>query len=314
MAKTCVFIGNELAKYGFPDGHPFSEQRHEAYYSALKSSGLINKCCIRSPINAEISQLQMFHSNDYISKVQHFSEIGSGYLDGGDTPAFPGIFEAASTVVGTTLAAVDDVMRKNCKHAFNPIGGLHHAQQDTASGFCVFNDCGVAIEYLMNKYALKQVLYVDIDAHHGDGVFYSYEDNEKVIFLDFHQDSATLYPGSGKSTEIGKGNARGTKLNIELPPGSSDKEFLNKWKIAKEFIDQYSPEFVLLQCGVDSMSGDPITDMHYSESTHTFVTHELISYANHHCQGRLVALGGGGYNLNNISKGWSAVTETMINA
>ena len=314
MSKTCVFIGDELAKYGFPDGHPFSQQRHEAYYSALKSSGLINQCCIQPPTEASIDQLLLFHSQDYISKVQLFSEKGSGYLDGGDTPAFPGIFEAASVVVGTTLAGIDAVMQKNCNNAFNPIGGLHHAQRQMASGFCVFNDCGVAIEYLKSNYALQQILYVDIDAHHGDGVFYSYEDDEQLIFLDFHQDSRTLYPGSGKSTEMGKGNARGTKLNIEMPPGSTDEVFLNKWNHAKEFIEQYTPEFVLLQCGVDSMSGDPITDMHYSESTHQFVTLELMRYAKQKCKGRFVAFGGGGYNLENISKGWTAVTETMVNA
>lgn len=314
MAKTCIFIGDELAKYGFPNGHPFSTQRHEAYHSALKSSGLIDKCCIRSPQIADIEQLQLFHTKEYVSKVQHFSELGSGYLDAGDTPAFPGVYEAAATVVGTAITAVDAVMQKNCKYAFNPIGGLHHARREAASGFCVFNDCGVAIEYLQSRYKLKQILYVDIDAHHGDGVFYSFEDDKQLIFLDFHQDSRTLYPGTGRSIETGKGSARGTKLNIEMPPGSTDDGFLIQWNKAKEFIDQYEPEFVLLQCGVDSMSGDPITDMQYSQSTHRFVTRELISYAESHCEGRLVALGGGGYNLDNISKGWCAVTETMVNA
>ena len=99
-----------------------------------------------------------------------------------------------------------------------------------------------------------------------------------------------------------------------MPPGSTDDEFLNNWTDAKKFIARYTPDFVILQCGVDSMSGDPITDMHYSESTHKYATQELINYAEHHCEGRLIALGGGGYNLNNISKGWLAVTETMVNA
>lgn len=314
MAKTCVFIGDELAKYGFPRGHPFSTQRHSAYHHALKSTGLINSCCICSPQLADIDQLQLFHTREYISKVQHFSELGSGYLDAGDTPAFSGVYEAAAVVVGTTVAAVDAVMQKDCKFAFNPIGGLHHARREMASGFCVFNDCGVAIEHLISKYKLKRILYVDIDAHHGDGVFYSYEDDEQIIILDFHQDSRTLYPGTGKSTEAGKGDAKGTKLNIEMPPGSSDEEFSNQWSKAKDFIEQFAPEFVLLQCGVDSISGDPITNMHYSPSTHRLATQELISYAEYHCEGRLVALGGGGYNLENISKGWVAVTEVMVNA
>lgn len=314
MASTCVFIGDELAKYGFPDGHPFSVDRYAAYHDSLKVSGLIEKCCLHLPQMAGAAQLRLFHTTEYIARVQRLSASGRGYLDAGDTPAFPGVYEAAATVVGTTIAAVDSVMQKDCRHAFNPIGGLHHARRQTASGFCVFNDCAIAIEYLKSVYGLTQILYVDIDAHHGDGVFYSYEDDVQIIFLDFHQHSSTLYPGTGRSTETGKGKAVGTKLNIEMQPQSSDGDFQVQWSKAKAFIDQYAPQFVLLQCGVDSMSGDPITDMQYSRATHEFTTRELICYANTHCQGRLVALGGGGYNLANIRKGWLTVTKTMLEA
>lgn len=313
MAKTCVFLGDELAKYGFPDGHPFSLARHAAYREALQSSGLFDLCCACDPQEAAAEQLQLFHSKEYIARVQHHSESGSGYLDAGDTPAFPGVYKAAATVVGTTLAAADAVMQGDCRHAFNPIGGLHHARRDAASGFCVFNDCGVAVEHLFSAYKLGQILYVDIDAHHGDGVFYSYESDQRVIFLDFHQDGRTLYPGTGRAVETGTGPARGTKLNVEMPPGSNDGMFFEQWEKGRDFIDQFTPEFVLLQCGVDSMKGDPITDLRFSHAVHRFVTHELIDYARRHCEGRLVALGGGGYNLENISKGWTAVTESMIN-
>ena len=313
MAKVCVFVGDKLAAYGFPDGHPFSLQRHDAFYNSLSASGLDKQCCICAPKLADINLLRLFHTKDYIKKVQHLSEKGYGYLDNGDTPAFPGVFESASYVVGTTVAAVDSVMNKKCLRAFNPIGGLHHARRECASGFCVFNDCGVAIDYLQSEYNIKQILYVDIDAHHGDGVFYSYENNEQIVFLDFHQDSRTLYPGTGKAAETGKGSAAGFKLNVEMPPGSNDAVFLKEWENAKQFINRFSPEFILLQCGVDSMKGDPITDMQYSQSTHQFATQELIHYANTHCEGRMVALGGGGYNLDNISKGWLAVTNMLVN-
>ena len=314
MAKTCVFLGEELAKYGFPGGHPFSSDRHAAYKQALESSGLLDRCCIRSPCAASLEQLLQFHSKAYVAQVQHCSAAGRGYLDAGDTPAFPGVYRAAATVVGTTLAAVDAVMNGDCRHAFTPIGGLHHARRNSASGFCVFNDCAVAIEHLFSVYKLDRVLYVDIDAHHGDGVFYSYENDERVVFLDFHQDSRTLYPGTGKATETGTGSAQGTKLNVEMSPGSSDEAFLTQWSRGRDFLDRFAPRFILLQCGVDSMSGDPITDLQFSHAVHGFVTHELIRYADLHCEGKLVAMGGGGYSLGNISKGWTAVTESMLNA
>lgn len=314
MAKTCVFLGEALAAYGFPGGHPFSTARHGTYQEALQGLGLSEECCIREPRQATVEELSRFHDRNYIERVQHLSESGSGYLDGGDTPAFPGVFEAAATVAGTTLAAVDALMRGDCRHAFIPIAGLHHARRNAASGFCVFNDIGVAIEHLFHSHALEQVLYVDIDAHHGDGVFYSYAEDERVIFLDFHQHSATLYPGTGKSEEIGTGRARGRKLNIELLPQSRDEAFFGQWARAREFIERFAPEFVLLQCGVDSLHGDPITELSLSEAVHRRVTEELVEYAGRHCSGRLVALGGGGYNLANIAKGWLAVTASMAGA
>lgn len=314
MAKTCVFLGEALAAYGFPDGHPFSIARHGTYQEALQGLDLSDECCIREPRQATVEELSRFHDRNYIERVQHLSESGTGYLDGGDTPAFPGVFEAAATVAGTTLSAVDALMCGDCRHAFTPIAGLHHARRNAASGFCVFNDIGVAIEHLFHSHGLEQVLYVDIDAHHGDGVFYSYIEDERIIFLDFHQHSATLYPGTGKSGEIGTGRAHGRKLNVELLPQSGDEAFFEQWVHAREFIDQFSPQFVLFQCGVDSLRGDPITDLRLSEAAHRFVTEELIAYANRHCEGRLLALGGGGYNLENISKGWTAVTKSMVNA
>ena len=313
MGKTCVFLGEALAKYGFPGGHPFSTSRHAAYEAALQASGLLSRCCVLAPQQATGEHLRLFHDSEYIKTVSRRSKSGGGYLDGGDTPAFPGIYEAAATVVGTTVAAVDAVMRGDCGQAFNPIGGLHHARRGAASGFCAFNDIGVAIEHLFSAHALTQILYVDIDAHHGDGVYYSYEGDERLIFLDFHQHSETLYPGTGRSDEAGIDQAQGKKLNIELPPGCHDRVFFEQWARAREFIDAFSPQFVVLQCGVDSLDGDPITELCLSQAVHRFVAKELVGYANQHCSGRLVALGGGGYNMENISKGWTAVTEAMLN-
>ena len=161
---------------------------------------------------------------------------GSGYLDAGDTPAFPGVFEAAATVAGTVLAALDDVVRGRCRQAFVPIAGLHHASRDGAAGFCVFNDCGIAIETLRERYAIQRVAYVDIDAHHGDGVFYAFESDPDLIFVDLHEDGRYLYPGTGSVEESGVGSAKGTKLNIPLPPQADDETFFRLWESAERFV------------------------------------------------------------------------------
>lgn len=146
------------------------------------------------------------------------------------------MYEAASFVAGTVCDAIDRIIRKEYQRAFIPIAGLHHARRHIAAGFCVFNDCGVAIEYLRHQHNIQRIAYVDIDAHHGDGVFYSFEDDPELIFADLHEDGHFLYPGTGAATETGKGQAIGTKLNIPMPPHADDDAFMQAWEAVEEFL------------------------------------------------------------------------------
>ena len=189
---------------------------------------------------------------------------GEGFLDAGDTPAWRGVYEAAADVVGATLLASDEIMEGRARRAFVPIAGLHHAARGGAAGFCVFNDCGVAVEMLRHNHGLKRIAYVDIDAHHGDGVYYGFESDPDLIFADIHEDGRYLYPGTGREDEIGRGAAAGTKLNIPVPPGSDDTVFEAEWPQVLEHLRKHEPEFILLQAGADSVEGDPITHMRYS--------------------------------------------------
>jgi len=169
------------------------------------------------PAQASIEELLLFHTPAYVEFVQRSSEQGGGYLDAGDTPSFRGVFEVAACVVGGSLAAAEWIMAGTRRRAFAPIAGLHHAARDRAAGFCVFNDCGIVIEALRRRHGLKRIAYVDIDAHHGDGVYYGFEDDPGVIFADIHESGDTLYPGTGSIAETGRGAAIGTKLNLPLP-------------------------------------------------------------------------------------------------
>jgi acetoin utilization protein AcuC len=203
-------------------------------------------------------------------------------------------------------------MAGQAQHAFVPIAGLHHAGRDHAAGFCVFNDCGVAIEYLRKHHHVQRIAYIDIDAHHGDGVFYAFEADPDLCFVDFHEDGRYLYPGTGAINETGTGVAKGKKLNIPLPMEAKDDVLEKLWSSAEEFIRQSKPDFILLQCGADSLKGDPITHMQYSARTHAFVTQQLCKIADEFSNRRLLALGGGGYNLENIAQAWCAVVEALI--
>jgi acetoin utilization protein AcuC len=310
--SVCVFVGKALAGYHFGDSHPFGPKRHGVFVEALRAQGLDARVRTCKPVPARDEDLALFHTPEYLSKVRKQSITGSGYLDYGDTPAVRGIYGAAAAVVGTTLAAVDQVMAGTCRRAFVPIAGLHHARRDRAAGFCVFNDCGVAIEHLRRHHGVRRIAYVDIDAHHGDGVFYAYEDDPDLRVVDFHEDGRYLYPGSGSLDETGTGAAAGTKMNLPMPPGAGDALFMKLWEPAERFLRETRPEFILLQGGADSLAGDPLTHLQYSEAAHAHATRRLCVLADEYCGGRLVALGGGGYDPDNIARAWIAVVEAML--
>jgi acetoin utilization protein AcuC len=317
MAKqtpACVYVGDDLARYGFGQGHPFGPDRLGAFWKHVQATGLDRRVTQCVPVTTGRDEIERFHTREYVDRVIEQSASGEGFLDCGDTPAFPGIYESACFVVGSVLDAVERLMDGACRHALVPIAGLHHAQRNSAAGFCVFNDCGIAIETLRSRYGLQRIAYVDIDAHHGDGVFYSFEGDPQLIFADLHEDGRFLYPGTGMAEECGKGAAAGTKLNIPMPPDAGDELFFQAWEKAEAFIEGHQPEFILFQCGADSIGGDPITHLHYTPAAHRHATQRLCRLADRYCDGRLLALGGGGYNRSNLALAWTAVLEVLVEA
>ena len=311
-SPVAVVVSDRLARYGFGDGHPFGTDRHAAFVREFEARGLDKRVNILEPRIATEDELRSFHTAAYVDFVRERSASGQGMLDGGDTPAFRGVYEAAACVVGATLNAADAIMQGECSRAFVPIAGLHHAARDRAAGFCVFNDCGVAIEQLRKKSGLERVAYVDIDAHHGDGVFYAFENDASVIFADVHEDGRYLYPGTGGSEETGRGAAQGTKLNLPMAPGSDDAAFARVWPQVTAHLERFAPEFIILQCGADSVEGDPITHLRFTAKTHGFAARELTQLADRLGHGRVLALGGGGYNRANIAQAWNAVVENLL--
>ncbi len=309
----CVYVGESIAHYGFPAGHPFGQNRMAAFWDEMVRRGLDAQVCMCDPISAPRSVIERFHTPAYVDYVQR-RESGGGYLDSGDTPVYPGLYEAAACVVGTSVDAVRRIMAGDCRRAFVPIAGLHHARRDGAAGFCVFNDCGVVIETLRSEHGIRRIAYVDIDAHHGDGVFYAFEDDPLLFFADMHEDGRYLYPGTGAASEQGIGEAAGTKLNLPMPPGADDAVFLEKWGEVERFIDQAQPEFILLQCGADSLRGDPIAHLAYSARAHAHAASRLARLADRHSGGRMLGFGGGGYDLENLAVAWTAVVAALAQA
>jgi len=319
MIEPCrlgISYGHESTLYSFPDGHPLNNSRTELFASSLSEYANSKKenenVSIVSPILATEKELLSFHMQQYVDFVKQSSVRGVGFLDYGDTPSFKGVYEAALYTVGGSLNGLQKILEGKVDHFFNPVGGLHHARKDRAGGFCVFNDCAVAISKALTDLGMTHVAYVDIDAHHGDGVYYGFEDDPHVIIADIHEDGRFLYPGTGTAEETGKGEAKGTKLNIPLPPGAGDELFIEAFdKVMKFLQSSPTPEFVFFQCGADGLEGDPLTHLKYSSSAHSYATKRLHEFVHKACHGRILAMGGGGYNPANVRDAWMAVIEEL---
>jgi acetoin utilization protein AcuC len=311
-AKVLLYAGAELGRYGFGAGHPFSPARLAAFTGRAVQEGLAARCLLPPTVTAAEELIGLFHERAHIELVKERSAHPAGFLDGGDTPAFFGCYEAAAAVVGSAADAARRMARGEAQRAFVPIAGLHHATRDGAAGFCIFNDCGVVIELARQELGIRKVAYVDIDAHHGDGVFYAFEGDPELCFADIHQDGRTLYPGTGFSDETGTGSALGTKLNIGVPPMADDRIFAAAWERVEAHVRAAEPELIVLQCGADSVAGDPLTAMRFSASAHATAARRLCALADELGHGRVLALGGGGYNLDNCAKAWAGVLGALL--
>ncbi len=311
---VALVSGEDIARYGFGAGHPFGTDRHGHFMQEIGAAGLGERLTHLAPRAASRAELEAFHTGEHVDRIERMSQSGEGFLDAGDTPAFRGVFEAASSVVGATLVAVEAMLGGSLRRAFVPIAGLHHAARTHAAGFCVFNDIGVAIEILRSRFGIRRIAYVDIDAHHGDGVFYAFESDPDLRFADIHEDGSTLYPGTGSAQESGSGEAIHTKLNLPLRAGAGDAEFEQAWQRVEAYLRERPSEFIILQCGADSIRGDPITHLQFTPQAHAHAASRLCAIADQEGHGRVLGLGGGGYDRQNLAKAWTAVVRALLDS
>jgi acetoin utilization protein AcuC len=234
--------------------------------------------------------------------------MGDAYLYGlgpGDNPIFPGLFNWSLLVTGATLQAVDFVADGRGEIAFNIAGGLHHAMSARASGFCYINDPVIGIMRLLNRG--KRVAYIDIDAHHGDGVQKAFYGINQVLTISLHETGYTLFPGTGFENEIGEGEGEGYSVNLPFPPYTDDEVYL--WvfeEVVPELVHVFQPDVVVTQLGVDTFYNDPLTNLHFSILGYEKVLKRIKGLAP-----RWVALGGGGYNIFNVVQAWTLAWAVM---
>lgn len=305
--KLYLYVNPILFKYGFPN-HPLTTRRYEYFlkrYNKIKE--MFSDCILEvNDFECDESYLELFHSKGYIEFVKRMSEFGSGFLDYGDTPAYKGVYEVS---LASVCATRDGVLKSlDGGVSINLAGGWHHAFRDRASGFCVFNDIGVAIESIRDR-AVK-ILYIDIDAHHGDGVYYSYESDPNIYIFDIHESPRFLFPGTGFSYEIGSGPAIGTKLNIEMMPGADGQMLLEGVRKLEDFIKDKEFGYVIIQAGTDGLKGDPLTHLEYDVESFIEAVKYFISIAFERGLG-VTLLGGGGYQPEVFGEVWIKIVENV---
>ena len=288
--------------YDFGPGHPFVMSFRELGARLFELS-LTEPTAVdwqRTVAPASMDILTRFHTEGYVQSVERSSHLGRRvWLDSGDTPAFPGCDEAAGRVAQGTVDAVNASIERRGP-AFHPFGGLHHAHPDRASGFCIYNDVALGVREAFER--LGKVAYIDIDAHHGDGVMYGFYNSGKVLDIDFHQDGRTLFPGTGYVHERGGGDGAGLKVNVPLPPGAGDEALLPLFeRIVPPLLEEFRPGLIVLQHGVDGHAGDPLAQLQYTPRGYSTVVSRLLRLASDLCHGRLVVTGGGGYDPLNVS-------------
>jgi acetoin utilization protein AcuC len=265
------------------------------------------------PRQATREELLLFHDQDYVDLIEDVSKSGEGFLDLGDTPAFEGCYEASALAAGASLSAVDAVMSGKAKHAMNIAGGLHHAHPSRASGFCIFNDPAITIAYLKKKYAIEKILYLDVDAHHGDGVMYGFYSDAGVLDIDFHEDGHHLFPGTGSTEETGEGEAVGTKVNVPLLPFTGNEPYMSLFReIVPKLVRKYLPNVLLLQCGADAHANDLLAHLQLTTKAYNEVADTMHRLAHELADGRLIVFGGGGYNQANVARTWTLVASTLV--
>jgi acetoin utilization protein AcuC len=309
-----IVYGDAFQEYDFGPSHPLKPIRLKLTFELMKAVNLLASSNVKvsEPRAATRDELALFHEDEYINLVEKVSRSGEGFLDMGDTPAFKGCYQSSALAVGASLAAVDLVMSGQVSYAMNISGGLHHAHPGQASGFCIFNDPAISIAYLKKKYGINRLLYLDVDAHHGDGVMYGFYSDAGVLDIDFHEDGRHLFPGTGFTDEVGEGKASGIKINIPLSPFTGDKPYLELFReIVPTVVRQYKPEILLLQCGADSHANDLLAHLQLTTQTYDEVATTVKQLAHEVANGRLVVFGGGGYNIANVVRAWTSVASVL---
>ena len=315
--KTAFVYADRLSRHVLRAGHPMVPARIRYTYELLEALGAFNlpNSELVEPRPATEAELLTFHSKEYVTAVRSLSagialpDPGLyGFGPGGDNPIVEGMYDAALLSTGSSLVAAELLTSGQAEVVFSPSGGLHHAMPDSASGFCIFDDPVIAINALRAQG--KRVAYVDIDAHHGDGVQHAFYESDAVLTISLHESGQYLFPGTGFVGELGAGSGEGYAVNVPLAPYTGDQVYLWAFEqVVPPLIGAFRPDVLVTQLGIDTYHGDPITHLALTSRGYVRAVTALGRLA---AGGPWLALGGGGYDLSAVARCWALAYGVMV--
>ena len=311
--KTALVHSDEWRRFDYGPEHPLRMERLGLTWRLMQAYGItqLPGSVVLGPEPAAEADIAKFHSREYLDVLKR-ANTGSEPPDGavyglglGDNPVFRGLWESAQLVAAGSLLAADVVARGDVARAFHFAGGLHHAMPDRASGFCYVNDAVLAILRL-REHGLR-VVYVDIDAHHGDGVQYAFYGDPSVMTISVHERGERLFPGTGFVREMGEGEGVGFSVNLPLEAYTDTAVYLPAFEaVVPPLVERFKPDVVVAQLGVDTHRTDPLTHLALDVQGFARALQRILPMAP-----KILALGGGGYDLRNVARMWTVAWAVL---
>lgn len=312
MTKTAFLSGDIYIAHDTGWGHPECPDRLKHIYQKVKSSSYYKALLKVEPCDALYNAIEEIHPASYIERVKRDIESGDQYLDSMDTVICRDSFNIALKAVGGSLALCDKIMKGEAQNGFcavRPPG--HHAEYDSAMGFCIFNNIAIAARHFQKNYGIERVAIVDWDVHHGNGTQHSFYKDDSVLFISTHQ--MPLFPGTGAPREKGSGKGEGYTINIPLTPGNGDREMQSAFdERILPALDSFKPQVLLMSAGFDAHKADPIAALNLTTEMYYKMAVMLKEIAEKHCDGRMVAFLEGGYNLSALANSVDRVMQAFI--
>lgn len=310
--RPVLVHSDELTHYDFGPAHPMAPGRVRHAIDLSRALGVLDSFDIVAPPEADDELLLTAHTPEYVAAVKSGRSYPMLGLGTEDNPIVERMHEIAASVCSATVEAARRVWQCETDRAANIAGGLHHAMRQGASGFCVYNDLVVAIKWLKANGA-RRIAYLDVDAHHGDGVQEAFYDDPDVLTISLHESPVHLFPGTGFATEIGGENALGSAVNVALPPHTGDSDWLRAFEaVVPTLLERFGADILITQHGCDSHRADPLADLNLTVDAQVASYTMIERWADEFCGGKWVATGGGGYAVVEVvPRAWTHLLAVM---